>query len=189
MARILIVFGTTDGHTLKVASALGDELRARGAAVVVREPQRTDPSPDGFDGVLVAASVHAGKYQPAVTAWVQTRAAALNRLPSAFVSVSLGILQHDAAVQAEVQAIVDRFLRGTGWNPARTFSVAGALLYTRYWSLKRWMMRRIAAKAGGDTDTSRDYEYTDWSALRTFAAEYATLVESRGRVTAASVPA
>ena len=35
------------------------------------------------------------------------------------------------------------------------------------------MMRRIVAKAGGDTDTSRDYEYTDWEALRTFCEQFA----------------
>jgi menaquinone-dependent protoporphyrinogen IX oxidase len=29
-------------------------------------------------------------------------------------------------------------------------------------------MGRIVARAGGDTDTSRDYEYTDWAALRAF---------------------
>ena len=26
-------------------------------------------------------------------------------------------------------------------------------------------MKRIACKAGGDTDTSRDYDYTNWAAL------------------------
>jgi menaquinone-dependent protoporphyrinogen oxidase len=28
------------------------------------------------------------------------------------------------------------------------------------------MMRRIASREGGDTDTSRDHEYTDWERLR-----------------------
>jgi menaquinone-dependent protoporphyrinogen IX oxidase len=28
------------------------------------------------------------------------------------------------------------------------------------------MMRRIAARNGGDTDTSRDHEYTGWVRLR-----------------------
>ena len=30
-------------------------------------------------------------------------------------------------------------------------------------------MRRIAAKEGGDTDTSRDYEYTEWKAVEAVA--------------------
>lgn len=186
MSRILVVFGTTEGHTERVASALADEMRARGATVVVREPRLADPQPVDFDGVIVAASVHAGKFQPAVTHWVQAHAEALKAMPCAFVSVSLGILQRDPRVQAEVKGIVDRFLLGTGWNPTRTLGVAGALLYTRYSWWKRWMMRRIAAKAGGDTDTRRDYVYTDWPALRAFAAEFVTIVERNRRPAAAS---
>ena len=33
-------------------------------------------------------------------------------------------------------------------------------------------MRRIVAKAGGDTDTTRDYEYTDWDDLWAFARAF-----------------
>jgi menaquinone-dependent protoporphyrinogen oxidase len=34
-------------------------------------------------------------------------------------------------------------------------------------------MKRIAKKSGGDTDTSRDYEYTDWAALDRFLEQFA----------------
>jgi menaquinone-dependent protoporphyrinogen oxidase len=54
--------------------------------------------------------------------------------------------------------------------------VAGALLYRKYGFLKRWIMKRIVARAGGDTDTSRDYEYTDWNDMRAFAKEFLQLV-------------
>jgi menaquinone-dependent protoporphyrinogen oxidase len=50
--------------------------------------------------------------------------------------------------------------------------VAGALLYTRYNLFKRWLMKRIVAQQGGDTDTSKDYDYTDWADLRAFANEF-----------------
>ena len=55
--------------------------------------------------------------------------------------------------------------------------VAGALRYTHYNWLKRWMMKRIVTKAGGNTDTSRDYEYTDWAAVRAFADEFRRAAE------------
>ncbi len=35
-------------------------------------------------------------------------------------------------------------------------------------------MRRIARKAGGDTDTSKDYEYTDWNDVRGFADRFSS---------------
>jgi menaquinone-dependent protoporphyrinogen oxidase len=88
------------------------------------------------------------------------------------VSVCLGVLQQDKKVQWEVGATIDRFVKDTGWTPTVTKSVAGALMYTRYNWIKRFVMKRIAQKAGGDTDTSRDYEYTDWNDLRAFAGQF-----------------
>jgi menaquinone-dependent protoporphyrinogen oxidase len=40
-------------------------------------------------------------------------------------------------------------------------------------------MKRIVQKAGGDTDTSRDYEYTDWNDRRAFAEQFVQLVQPR----------
>jgi menaquinone-dependent protoporphyrinogen oxidase len=56
---------------------------------------------------------------------------------------------------------------------------AGALLYTHYNFFIRWMMKRIVATAGGDTDTSRDYEYTDWNDVRAFARDFGASVAHR----------
>jgi menaquinone-dependent protoporphyrinogen oxidase len=37
-------------------------------------------------------------------------------------------------------------------------------------------MRLIVGHAGGDTDTSRDYEYTDWEAVTRFAEAFGQAV-------------
>jgi menaquinone-dependent protoporphyrinogen oxidase len=172
MARILVVYGTTDGHTAKIASAIADTLRSHGAVVDVHQAGRTQCLPDHYDGVVVAAPVRGGKYLKPVRRWVRAHVAALNTRTTAFVSVSLGVLQHDPAVDRTLKAIINRFLAETGWHPVVIKSVAGALLYTRYnWFIRR-VMKRIAAKAGGDTVTTRDYEYTDWQDLRTFAGQF-----------------
>jgi len=174
MARVLIVYGTTDGHTAKVARRMGQMLTTAGvASTTVVHPTGSFPCPDDYDAVIVTASVHGGKFQRNVCRWVQAYADRLNAKPSAFVPVCLGVLQRDPTVQHEVRRIVDRFLLGSDWRPSMRLTVAGALPYTHYNWLKRWMMRRIVAKAGGDTDTSRDYEYTDWEALRTFCEQFA----------------
>jgi menaquinone-dependent protoporphyrinogen oxidase len=42
-------------------------------------------------------------------------------------------------------------------------------MYSKYsWPLK-WLMKRIAKQAGEDTDTARDYEYTDWQQVAAYA--------------------
>lgn len=167
MSRLLVVFGTTDGHTAKVARFLAGELQ--GEAVEAS----SDPDPAPYDGVIVAASVHIGDFQKNVRKWVAAHARALEAKPTAFVAVCLGVLQAEPQVKRELERIVDRFLSRTGWRPAETKLVAGALLYTRYNWLVRWMMKRIAAKAGGSTDTTRDHEYTDWADLAAFAQSFA----------------
>jgi hypothetical protein len=40
-------------------------------------------------------------------------------------------------------------------------------------------MKEIARRAGGPTDTSRDYEFTDWAALDRFVADAARAARSR----------
>ena len=181
MKRILILYGTTDGHTAKIAEALAETLRSTGAMVRVIDASRGHPHPDGYDGVIVAASVRGGKYRKAVERWVRSHAGALNAKPAAFVSVSLGVLQQSPSVDTALHAIVNSCLAATGWQPTVTKHVAGALLYTHYNWLIRRVMRRIARDAGGDTDTSRDYEYTDWNDLRAFAIAFGRTVDG-GRI-------
>lgn len=175
MSRVLILYGTTDGHTKKIAAALSDTLRAEHCAVTVVDAAAVtaDVRPEQFDAVLIAASVHARGHQRSVARWVHAYAAQLNRMPTAFLSVCLGVLERKPEVQREVVEIMRRFEREAGWQPTVDKVVAGALLYRNYGLIKRWIMRRIVAKGGGETDTSKNYEYTDWEALRVFARDFA----------------
>lgn len=173
MSRVLILYGTTDGHTRSVAEAMGRTLQLDGLAVDVIEAARANPAARDYSAVIVAASLQAGGYQAAVEKWVREHARDLAARPTAFVSVCLGIMQKDdAAVMADLNRTVRRLSEKTGWQPGSVKFVPGALLYTRYNVFKRWIMRRIVAKAGGDTDTSRDYVYTDWNDVRAFAEDF-----------------
>jgi menaquinone-dependent protoporphyrinogen oxidase len=176
MTRVLILYGTTEGQTAKIAEALASAIRAQGAVVDLADASESDPSPEGYDGVVVAASVHAGGYQRAVLLWLRAHAEALRLRRTAFVSVCLGVLQHDPQVDGELAVLRDRFLTAARWRPDTVKVVAGSLPYTKYNWLKRWMMRRIVRKAGGDIDTSRDYEYTDWTDVAGFGREFAAAV-------------
>ena len=173
MPRVLIVYATNHGHTATIANAMADTLRARGIATDVAAASTTAPAVTGYDAAIVAASLHAGKYQKSAVRWVRSNREALSQKRTAFVSVSLGVLQQEERVQQDVRATVDRFLADTRWAPNVVKMVAGALFYTRYGWLIRLIMKRIAAKAGGDTDTRRDYVYTDWEDLQAFTSAFA----------------
>lgn len=183
MSRILVIYGTTHGQTAKVATAIADTLRSLGSIVDVRDAAATPwRGPAGYNSVIVAASVHAGRYQAAVRRWAREHAAELNVLPTAFVSVCLAALGHDEKSQREVEQPMERFFLETRWLPTFRKAVAGALPYSKYSRLTRWMMRRIVRHTHGDVDTSRDHEYTDWKDLAAFSRQFHDRTAARTRL-------
>jgi len=171
--RVLVIYGTTEGQTAKIAGAMAETLRKCGVSVDLAEAgPGWDPEPEDYAAVIVAASVHAGGYQRPLRRWVSSHAKALRDRPTVFVSVCLAIVKPTPEVLKDLSAIMGRFFEATGWTPKETKSVAGALPYSKYGWLKRRLMRRIVAKAKGDTDMTRDYEYTDWDDLRAFTQRF-----------------
>ena len=76
---------------------------------------------------------------------------------------------------AQAKAYVEQLTAATDWHPDLVGIFGGALLYTRYGFMKRRLMRSIAEQGGLSTDTSRDYDYTDYDAVRHFAEDVGSL--------------
>lgn len=164
MAKLLIVYGTTEGHTRKIAGKIAEAARESGHTAHVIDAS-LHPSPFGYDAVVVAASLHQMRHQASVEHFVRENLRTLRDLPTAFFSVSLTAALPEPEHQAEAQACVDDFLHRTHWRPMTTFLVAGALLYTKYDFFKRLVLKHIARQYGRSTDTTRDHELTDWPKL------------------------
>jgi menaquinone-dependent protoporphyrinogen oxidase len=185
---IAVLYATREGQTRRIAEHIGATLRTRGFAVDVLDVAQDLPShfeATRYGAAVVAASVHIGKHEREMVGFVKKHRAELERMPSAFLSVSLSEAgaedEHATAERREraaanVKKMIDDFLRETEWSPTHAHPVAGALLYRQYGVIVRLVMRFIARQVGATTDTSRDHEYTDWQALDRFADEIAALV-------------
>ena len=169
MSSILIVHSSFDGQTERIAVRIAGVLGRLGHQVEVR-PVDTHPSLEGFDAVIVGGAVRVGSYARALRNWAREMAPVLRSRPNAFFSVCLSAAGKDGLEEA--QRCVDKFKAQVGWEPHDTRIFAGALPYRRYGMVLRLVMRFIVGRAGGDTDTSRDYEYTDWGAVEGFAGAF-----------------
>ena len=185
--KALIAYTTDKGHTRKVADRISEALRGQGHTAQVVDLNRGHEGvyPQGFDVVFLGSPIIIGGYSRALRRFVQEHRAALTRIPTAFFSVGLAVASLTSDGRAQTMEVVERFMQKTAWHPRRVELVAGALPYSKYNFLVRFIMRNIAAKEGGDTDTSRDYEYTDWEAVDRFATEFASrAAQSRGSLAA-----
>jgi menaquinone-dependent protoporphyrinogen oxidase len=191
MKPLLVVYATREGHTRRIAEHVAATMRARNDVVDVVDAASVAA---GFDvsrygGVVLAASLHGGKHEREMVDFVKANHAALDRVTTAFLSVSLteaGVedrtapFERRAKAAEEVKAAVEAFCHETGLHPSRIWPVAGALLYREYGVLKRLVLQMIVRRGGGDTDTSRDYDYTDWEALDRFVRGMAEEMERAG---------
>ena len=166
MPDALVVYASVEGHTERIARRIAEVLRGAGHRVDVM-PAGTSLDLSSHAGVIVGASVHYG-HHPAWLASVlrENRVAAARK--SAFFSVSLSANQHYA----------ERLLGQADWAPQLTAVFRGALQYRKYGPIKRLVVRTFAAIAGHDTDTSRDYDYTDWEAVERFASAFSRRLTS-----------
>lgn len=186
MARILIVYGTTEGHTATIVDRMAGAIRGAGHQVEVHDAKevRKQAVTGAFDGIIVGGSVHAGEHQSGVREFVTRNRDLLERVPSAFFSVSLAAAGADEESIAELETNLEKFFRETGWRPRRVEQIAGALVYTKYNLFIRHLIKLIARQHGRtELDTSQDYDFTDWQGVerfaRAFAAEAAAGVHSR----------
>jgi menaquinone-dependent protoporphyrinogen oxidase len=188
-SRILIVFASSYGQTAKIAGRLRETLVGVGCDVFLEnaaEPMAALPL-ETFDGIVVGASVIARGHQPVIDRFVRAHRDRLNRMPSAFFSVSASAGSSRAEGRAAASRMLEKFLTSTDWQPRLSASIAGAINYTKYNPLLRWYMKRASRKNGGSTDTSHDHEYTDWAQVERFAADVAEMIHADVASSRASV--
>lgn len=182
MKPFLVLYATREGHTRRIAERIATRLRIRGYESELMDAAHAPPDLrlSRYACAILAASVHKQRHEKEMSSFVKRHFAELELMPAAFLSVSLSEAGAEdpaapsdrrAKAGSDAQMMIETFLTETGWRPLKTRAVAGALLYSKYNFILRLLMRHIARKAGGDTDMSRDYVYTDWEALDGFVDE------------------
>lgn len=195
MKPLLILFATREGHTRRIVDRIAATSTQKGVLSVIRDLDATNGDIDfrAFSGVILAGPIHAGKYPRELVRLVKAKRQALSELPTFLVTVCLaqaGVespstpADKRAAAERNVAALIADFSEQTGFRPTRAKAVAGALPYTQYNVFIRWVMKRIVAKEGGDTDTSRDYVYTDWPALDRAVDDFVSQIDGNGEISA-----
>jgi len=180
---VAVFFATQEGHTREIAERIMLDLRKGGFDVDLHDVRLPFPFDWKFySAAVLAASVHQGNHEKEMIRFVKDHRPELERMPTAFISVTLsevGAERREATpaehIQfvADVNKMLDTFFEQTEWYPTYVKPVAGALTYSKYNFFIRFIMRRIARKQGAATDTSRDYDYTDWIALDKFIGDLA----------------
>ena len=185
ICEVPVFFATSEGQTRRIATRIAGVLHDLGfesCAIDVTSRDASDIDWGYVRGALVGASIHAGKHQKTAERFVKAHAGDLSGVPSVFFSVSLSAASKNAKEVEAAEDLAKAFPMACGWSPARIASVAGRLAYQQYGFFIRWVMQRIARKEGAPTDTSRDYELTNWEDVDALARDIARRIHTRAAV-------
>ncbi|WP_419910870.1 flavodoxin domain-containing protein [Hoeflea sp.] len=174
--RILLIYGTTEGQTRKIADFCAERLKAAGHDVDESDSRRRLPDLDvaSFDAAILAGSVHQKSHQESLINFTVAHRAQLKTLPTLLVSVSLSVAFENGADEA--RRYVDRFVEDTGFEPRSIALVAGALKYDQYDYYMNQIVEHVVLE--NRAPITEDREFTDWDALGKELDAFVASVES-----------
>jgi len=176
MKKILVLYATQEGQTEKIAKVITGHLEKCGAEAVLANVSNIDPSvqlPD-YDMLVFGASVHEGAIERTMQDFINSHARLIGQKERSFFLVSLSAAEKDQEARDAWLSDMEKKITARLQVPFDQMEmIAGALKYTQYNWLTRFFMKHIVGNAGGDTDTSKDFEYTDWKQVEDYASKLA----------------
>lgn len=172
--KTLILYSSHDGQTHKIARAIAAHLTDCCECDVVDLRLACDLDLQPYQRVVIGAAIRYGRFTADLDRFIAQQLDWLQSIPSAFYSVNLTARKPDKRTPA-TNAYTRKFLAKTPWRPDLCAVFAGALCYPRYRWFDRVMIQLIMRMTGGETDRTKEVEYTDWQQVSAFAGDLAQL--------------
>ncbi len=174
MEKVLFLHSSSEGQTIKILNHierdLGDQYCCEYSDIHL-EP-KIDFS--DYDRILVGASVRYGHLNKKLYQFIDRNLTDLEQAKVAFFCVNLTARKEGKDTPA-TSAYIKKFLLKSPWHPKMMAVFAGALRYPRYNFFDRTMIKLIMKLTDGETDTTKEVEYTDWQQVSNFSQQFKAL--------------
>ena len=175
MKKILFLFSSREGQTIKILHYIETHFSGYQCELVdIQQIETVDFS--NYDRVLIGASIRYGHLNKKLYQFIERNLTQLNNHKVAFFCVNLTARKEAQSKDTpEGSVYIRKFLRLSAWQPQLIGVFAGALYYPRYNWFDRSMIQFIMKMTGGETDTSKEIEYTNWEKVSVFADKFKTM--------------
>ncbi len=170
MTKILIIYSTTDGQTFLICEKIKSILQKKNQVELVSINDIYGKNISNFDSVIIGASIRYGKHSSKVIDFVKKNKTVLSYKKTSFFTVNVVARKHEKNTP-ETNPYMLKFLKKTNWEPNNKAVFAGKIDYPKYGFIDKQIIRFIMILTNGPTDTSKSYEFTDWSKVDQFARE------------------
>lgn len=172
MAKALLLYSTREGQTKKILHFIEKRLSDYECDFIdLHSVESVDLNQ--YDKVLIGASIRYGHLNKKLYKFIERNLNALIECKAAFFCVNLTARKEGQGKDTpEGSAYIKTFLKKSPWQPEMIGVFAGALYYPRYNWFDRTMIKFIMNMTGGETDTTKEIEYTNWEKVTLFADKF-----------------
>ena len=175
MKNILVLYSTTDGHTLTICKRIKNYLNQIANINLISLINCKKEELENYDIIIIGASIRYGKHNPKVKEFVINNLQLLKNKQNAFFSVNV-VARKTNKNTPETNPYLIKFLNSISWKPDIVDVFAGRLDYPSINFWDKHMIRLIMYMTKGPTDTKKTYEFTDWHRVESFAHKISKLL-------------
>tara|TARA_Y100000768_G_C23835609_1_gene613567 strand:+ start:264 stop:680 length:417 start_codon:yes stop_codon:yes gene_type:complete len=121
-----------------------------------------------FDKIIIGASIRYGKHSKELYNFIKVNQNILNKKETSFFSVNV-VARKQEKNTPDTNPYIKKFLTISKWKPKKIAVFAGKVDYPNYGFFDKYIIKFIMFLTNGPTDTSKSYEFTDWSKVEDFA--------------------
>ena len=173
MKSTLIIFSSTDGHTLKICERIMGFEKNKDDSQIASISEAEHINISEFKRIIIGASIRYGKHKPDLYEFIESNLDEISSKENAFFSVNV-VARKPEKNTPETNPYEKKFLLKTSWKPRSLEVFAGKIDYPKYNFVDKHMIRFIMWMTKGPTNTNNTYEFTDWDMIDSFAKKVIT---------------
>ncbi len=170
MSKFLIIYSTTDGHTKTICERIKNFITDGNLVELLSLEDAKKIDLSNFEKIIIGASIRYGKHSKELYKFINLNKNILDKKKCAFFSVNV-VARKLEKNTAETNPYINKFLKISKWKPNKIGVFAGKVDYPNYNFFEKYIIKFIMFITKGPTDTSKSYEFTDWSKVDDFSEE------------------
>ena len=170
MSSFLVIYSSTDGHTKTICERIKNFLNDENLVELYSLKDVKKINLNNFEKIIIGASIRYGKHSKELYNFIRSNKNILEQKKCAFFSVNV-VARKPEKNTAETNPYINKFLKISKWKPNKIKVFAGKVDYPSYNLIDKYIIKFIMFITKGPTDTSKSYEFTDWSKVDDFSEE------------------
>ena len=170
MSSSLIIYSSTDGQTKIICEKIKNFSKDSESIKLISLEEASDFNLQSYKDIIIGASIRYGKHNKNLYKFISLNKEMLEKKKSAFFSVNV-VARKPEKNTPETNPYMQKFLKISNWKPDKLGVFAGKVNYPNYGFFDKYIIKFIMFITKGPTDTSKSFEFTDWSKVEDFARE------------------